>query len=107
MSILRWQGPTQYEDGSAFGAADFAGFTFDIDGAPAVSVPLGWDNDGSYEYEITSLVPPPPAGQRAEHTVRMYTVARNGRTSAPSDPATFVVDLRVPRAPFGVAVSAG
>lgn len=104
MTILKWQAPDKFEDGSAFGAADFGGFTFDVGGAPAVSVPAAWETDGTYELDISSFTPA-VAGQRKVYPIRMYTVSKGGITSKPSPAVEKVIDERVPSAPFGVAVA--
>lgn len=110
MTILKWKAPTTFTDGSAFGQGDFKGFSFDIDGQPAISVPMGWDTDGDYELDITAAVAPIAPETRATHAVRMYTVAqlsdaqRTIVTSDPSAPVSFTLDQRKPKPPFGVAV---
>lgn len=101
-SKMRWTAPTQYTDGSAFGEADFAGFTLYIDGAAGVSVPRGWDADGEYEMDLAAF---PELIAYGEHRIGLTVVARNGSESAPAEATYMLVDERKPNSPFGLSVA--
>lgn len=112
MTTLKWTGTTTFTDGSAFTQANLKGYEFAIDGQPAVGIPLGWDNDNQYEFDISSAVPAEP-GKKSTHSVVMYTVGqlddalKTVVTSDPTPPVSFVVDKRIPNPPTAVAVITG
>lgn len=102
-SKLSWSQTAKNVDGSPLDAAQFAGFTIVVDGAPAVSVPRAWEDDGDYEMDLVTIAALAGYGS---HTITMSTVAKNGRTSAASTPLTYVVDdTRTPTSPFGLSVA--
>jgi hypothetical protein len=101
ISKFMWRQEKKFVDGSDFTAEHFGGFTFEIDGKPAVSVPVGWDEDGLYELPIADIVTP----LYGEHTARMNVVTKAGVPSDWTPLLTFmVVDDRKPSAPFSLAV---
>jgi hypothetical protein len=94
-TVLRWNGPTTYTDGSAFGSADLAGFEIQVQGKPAVAVDLEFSSNNQYSFDIKDLGLVPGTYQ-----VTVSTVAKNGRKSNPSPVASFtLVDERVPNPP--------
>lgn len=105
---LDFAAPTKWDDGSPFGQADFVGFTFTVDNAGAVSLPIGWDTDGLYRFDIATV----SSLSFGHHSLTMQTVAKQADgqivTSAPSGVVEFDVDdKRQPLPPFGLAISVG
>ena len=99
--------PTQYTDGTPFGAADYAGteFAFRVVGTanwvPTVAVPVAF-GDGTGEVLLSAL--DLPALSELEMTAR--TVASNGQVSAWGTPSeSFVFDVRVPNSPLALLVA--
>lgn len=96
--VIRWTPPTQYTDGSAFGAADFAGYEWGYravgDGqyALSVAIPVSF---GTTSLDITQLALP----QLTDLDLAMRTVARNGSVSDWSTPVQVRFDKRRPLAP--------
>lgn len=101
---LTWQQPATNTDGSTFDAAQFNGFELEINEAPAVSVPIVWDEDGAYELPLAGLV---AVDETGAYVMRMRTLHKNGNSSAWSAPVAFSMDFRVPAAPVGLSVSVG
>jgi len=99
---LRWAHDGKNTDGSAFGSAEFGGWEIEVNGEPNFSVPAGWETDGQYEVELASIDAFQASGT---YTVRMRVVGKNGIASVWSNPTTFVIDVREPTAPFGLAVA--
>lgn len=97
---LAWEGPTKYTDGSAFGAADFAGFEISVNGQPAVALPVQWQTTNQYEFDIAAL-----GLSFGTHAVNLRTVAVNGQRSDPSATVTFqLADERRPFPPTNLRV---
>lgn len=92
-----WAQPLFNTDGSAFDAAQFAGFELEIDGAPAVSVPVAWQTSGRYDLPFAGF-----SFADGNHSARVRVKHVNGQVSAYSNAATFVV-ARVPEAPLEFA----
>lgn len=93
---LTWTQPKANVDGSVFDVTQFAGFQIAIDGKPAVSIPIAWNDVGTYELPLAGL-----SLSFAQHVVGMQTIAKNGAISAMSNTATFTLkDERVPKAPL-------
>lgn len=99
---LSWRQDKLNTDGSVFDAAQFAGFELEINAAPAVSVPIAWDDDTNYEMPLADLTAVQATG---DYTLRIRTVNKAGSASAYSAPATFAMDFRVPTAPTALSVS--
>jgi hypothetical protein len=97
---LRWEHNGTYEDGAAFGAADYAGTELSLNGQPFVSIPVAFAPDGEYGLSIPSL-----GLGNGDYSVQVRVVARNGQRSDGSNLATFTLDNRKPSAPFGLAAS--
>lgn len=98
---LLWTHDHRNDDDSLFGPEQFAGFELEINGAPAVSVPVPYDLDGQYEMLLDHLAAVHATGS---YVVRMRVVNRNGVASDFSAPFTFTMDFRRPTAPFGLSV---
>lgn len=99
IKTLSWQHDGKNTDGSDFTAAEFAGFTVEVDALPAVSIPAAWKAPGNVYSAPLSV------GYGA-HTARMYTVAKTGETSDPSPSVSFtVLDTRKPTSPFGLSAA--
>ena len=97
-----WRGPTQNTDGSVFDQSQFRGFELELDGQPAVSVPLGWDTDNQYEFDLRTL----QGFSFGDHRLRMRTVNNRGAASDWTAPVSFVHnDERVPMPPLDLAVA--
>lgn len=99
---LSWSPPTQYTDGSAFGAADLAGYTFGYrtSGEPVevLSLPLAF---GDTSIPLADLDLP----RNVDLQVGMRTNAVNGSQSEWGFyPEALRFDTRVPLAPSAVAV---
>lgn len=92
-----WAQPKQNTDGSAFDAAQFAGYELEVDGAAAVSVPVAWNDSGNYELPFAGL-----SFADGSHVARIRVKHVNGAVSDFSDSAAFTV-ARQPVAPFGFA----
>lgn len=95
---VNWVNPTTYTDGSAYDQSDNAGYTLQLDGVGAVSIPLAWGTS----FDLTSL------GQykdlkRGDHTVAVAVVSKAGVQSDFSVPATFSIEVP-PMAPTSVVV---
>jgi hypothetical protein len=98
--VANWRGPTEYTDGTAFGESDLAGWLITVDGAPAVNVPMAWNESNLYSFDLTTL-----GISYGAHVARIQTVARNGSVSAPSNAVNFThADERVPGVPFDLTV---
>jgi hypothetical protein len=102
---ISWEDPSAYVDGSAFGAADFAGYEFAYrptgsaqEYTPAVAVPVSF---GQRKLDLSLLGLP----QTVDLDVAMRTVAKNGAKSAFTNPVQVRFDTRVPRPPINLALS--
>lgn len=93
-----WSQPKFNTDGSAFDAAQFAGFELEVDGAPVVSVPLAWADSGAYE-----LPHAPFNFSEGAHSARIRAKHVNGKVSAFSVAASWSVAPREPMPPLDFA----
>lgn len=98
---LRWNHDHLNTDGSAFTAAQFAGYEVEINGEGAVSVPAGYDADGQYELPLANLAAVQETGT---YSMRLRVVNNAGNPSGWSNPVSFAMDFRVPTAPTGLSV---
>lgn len=89
-----------FTDGSAFTAADFAGYELSLNDQPAVSLPIAWASAGLATFDLKSLALPTGA-----YSARVRTVAKNGAMSDYSNAALFAVDVRVPKAVSDLAAA--
>jgi hypothetical protein len=104
--ILRWVGPTTYTDGSPFGEADFAGYEIQVNDSGAVALPVQFNPDNTYEFDLESLASvQAEAGAIRSYKVELRTVAKNGQVSDWSESLTFSLDLRIPNPPTELQVS--
>jgi hypothetical protein len=97
---LAWQHDGKFDNGQAFGAAEYAGTELALNGLPFVSIPVAFAPDGLYSLPIASL-----GLADGGYAAVVRVVAANGNKSAPSNVATFTMDTKVPTAPFGLAAS--
>lgn len=95
---ISWKGPTQYVDGTAYGAADHGGYDVELNGQVLLSIPFAWNSANTYELSLNGL--PVVQGVNA---VRVRTVAANGQVSAWAGPVSFPY-ASVPNAPTSLAV---
>lgn len=100
--VLSWAPPTQNVDGSAFGAADLAGYTFAyrVGGVvtEVVSLPLAYSTTSIPFADLT-------LPQNAELEIGVRTNARNGESSEWAFYSeTLKFDTRRPLAPSAVVV---
>jgi hypothetical protein len=99
--VIRWTPPSTYVDGSAFGAADFAGYEFgsrrigEIGYVPTVSVPVSFDIT---ELDLSVLELP----VNVDLQLAMRTVAQNGLSSVWTNPVDIRFDIRVPNPPLAL-----
>lgn len=98
--VLSWVNPVKNTDDTAYDAASQqAGIDIVIDGAPAVSVPVG----AATEFDLTSL-----AGfgalKSGAHTVAIDVVTKTGVHSDLSGAASFSLEGK-PLAPTNLAVA--
>lgn len=98
-SILTWQNPAAYTDGSAYGQADNAGYTLQIDGQGAVSIPVAWGTS----FDLATLAAY-QALKRGKHTASLAAVSKEGLASDFSTPVTFPVAV-APMAPSNLAMA--
>jgi hypothetical protein len=101
--ILSWVAPTKNVDGSAFGAADLAGYTFAhvINGVTTevVSLPIAYATTSIPFAELT-------LPQNVEFLIAARTNAKNGESSEWAVfPEALKFDTRRPLAPSAVAVA--
>lgn len=96
---LDFQHDGKNTDGSVFDSPQFAGVTYSLDGAPAVSVPADFAADGSYAVALDVALLP------GNHAVAVAIKHADGTTSASSNVAPFTVAAREPTAPFGLSVT--
>lgn len=98
---LTWVQPLLNDDGSAFDTAQFAGFDIAIDGTmPNVSVPIAWNDAGTYELPLSGL----GLGD-GQHSWQIRTKAVNGQSSDFVVGPTFST-ARTPLPPKNLAVVA-
>lgn len=97
---LTWTGPTTYVDGTPFGAADFAGYEVEVNGASAFAVPVAWNDANTYSFPVASL----PGRVQGTNTVRMRTVAANGLASDWTGAVSFTY-ASVPLPPTNLAIA--
>lgn len=95
---IHWLGPTQYVDGTPYGAADHGGYDVELNGQLLLSIPFAWNSANTYELPLAGL----PVKQGV-NTVRVRTVAANGQVSVYTAPATFQY-ASVPNAPTGLTI---
>lgn len=96
----KWVGPTENVDGTPFDQTQYAGYELELDGLPAISVPIAWDTDNNYEFDLRVL-----GLTYGPHTLRLRVVNHLGNRSDYSDEADFVFpDERVPTPPKSLAV---
>lgn len=99
---LSWLPPTKNTDGSAFGAADLAGYTIGIKVGtalvvPVISIPMGYDTTSLLFADL-------PLPRNEEFYVAMRTDANNGQTSDWALSADTIKLVHVPLPPSAVAV---
>ena len=99
-TTLSWTGPTTYTDGRPYGAADHGGYDVEVNGLPAVSVPVAWNVANTYSFPISDL----PNIRQGTNAVRLRTVAANGQVSEWTAAVTFPY-LSVPMAPTNVSAA--
>lgn len=98
-TLLKWQNPTTYVDGSPYGQADNAGYQINLDASPAVSIPLAWGT----QFDLSTLAAY-AALKKGSHSLTLQAISKGGVASAPSSAATFSVDL-APAPPTAVALA--
>lgn len=86
--VLSWVNPTTYTDGSAYAQTDNAGYQIVLDNSPAVGIPLAWGTT----FDMSTLAAY-QALTRGSHTVAIEAVDVSGEVSAPSNTATFQINL--------------
>lgn len=91
---IEWTGPTTYTDGRPYGQADHGGYELEVNGLPAVAVPVGWNVENKYTLPVVDL----PNLKQGNNAIRMRTVAANGQVSDWTGVVTFPY-LSTPRAP--------
>jgi hypothetical protein len=99
--------PTQFTDGTPFGAADYAGTEFAVrevgsaNWVPTVAVPVSF-GDGTGEVPLSQLDLPPVV----ELELSARTVAANGSVSDwAASSESFKFDVRVPNSPLALSVA--
>ena len=103
-TTITWQPPTQYVDGTAFGAADFAGYNFGFrqvgasEYTPTVSVPVSFDVT-SLDISVLDLP------RNVDLELAMQTVATNGLASVWTNPVEVRFDTRIPSPPLALSVA--
>lgn len=96
---LNWTNPTAYTDGSVYAAAtDNAGYTLQLDGVGAVSIPLAFGTS----YDLTSLDPYKTL-KRGTHTLALAAVSKEGIQSDFSPPLSFQIAV-APVAPTALGL---
>lgn len=97
---ISWVNPTTNTDGTPFAATtDTAGYEIAIDGAAAVSMPIGY----ATTFDLSTLAVWPTL-KSGNHTVSIAITTKEGETSAPSNVVTFPV-LGTPQAPTNLAIA--
>lgn len=74
---ISWTGPTKFTDGKPYGKNEHGGYEIEVNGQPAVAIPLGWETDNTYAFPLKDL----PNVKQGDNTARMRTVAANGQVS--------------------------
>jgi hypothetical protein len=97
--VVKWDNPTAYTDGSTYGQQDNAGYTIQLDGVGAISVPLAWGT--SFDISTLSAY---AALKRGTHKVAVAAVSKEGAQSDFSAPSPFPV-VFPPMAPTNVQVA--
>lgn len=98
---IRWQHDGRNEDNTSIAAEAFRGWTLEVNGEEAVSVPRSWETDGEYAVSTTDM---PVFEDAGAYQIRMALITTGG----PSDwtaPVTFTLAESKPKAPFGLAVA--
>jgi hypothetical protein len=95
---VTWQHGGKNVDGSAFDPTLFNGWEGELDGTPALSIPIGWETDGTYEFPLGSL-----SLANGQHALRLRLLAKNGVNSDWSNAVQFTVDMRKPNPPVNLA----
>jgi hypothetical protein len=98
---IRWSHDGRNEDGSAVVPTDFRSWSLEVNGVAALSVPLGWDEDGEYAISTAEM---PVFAETGNYAIRLSLVV-DGAASEYSAPANFVLEARKPTAPFGLSVA--
>lgn len=101
-SQISWQHDGKNTDGSAFDATQFGGWDLEVNGAVALSVPIGYTAGSTYTFPFANA---PAFSKTGHYKVRLRLVNKNGDASAWSNMVEFDLDFRVPTAPFGLTVS--
>ncbi len=99
---ISWVNPTTFTDGSAYAQTDNAGYTLQIDGVGAVSIPLAFGTS----FDLSTLAAY-QALKKGTHTVALAAVAAaasGGQTSAFSNVSTFQISVP-PSAPTSLAIA--
>jgi hypothetical protein len=81
-----WTQPLVDQGGVLFTQARYNGYEIEINGAPAVSIPVGWDSDGEYSFPIADAVP-----GYGLFSARIRVLSKDEGPSGFSNAATFVI----------------
>lgn len=87
--------------GGAIAASDFRGWTLEVDGVEAASVPTGWETDGQYQLPTSEM---PVFASAGDYVIRMRLVTIGG-ASEWTAPVRFTLVEGRPNAPFALAVA--
>lgn len=98
-STIGWSHDGKNTDGSGFDPARFGGWQLDINGQPAISVPIGWETDNQYEAPIAAL-----KLAEGDYRATLRLVTKDGISSASSNAVDFEI-RKVPNAPLVLAVA--
>lgn len=95
---LQWDGPTKNVDGSVFDQTQFAGYELELDGRPSVAIPVAWDSDNKYDFDLRSV-----GLTFGQHKARIRVVNKTGKVSDFSNQVEFTyADERVPSPPLAL-----
>jgi hypothetical protein len=94
-----WTQPLVNTDGSVFDEPQFEGYEFEVDGAPAFSVPVAWVAAGNYSIPIAAVV-----SAAGSHVARVQVAHKDGTRSAYSNTVAFTIQ-RTPEAPINFSVA--
>lgn len=99
--IISWVNPTTNTDGTAYdGATLNAGYTLQLDGVGAVSIPLAYGTS----FDMNTLAAYKALKSDKTHTAALQVVTKAGVASDFSAPVTFSVPA-IPMVPTSVAVA--
>lgn len=98
---ISWHHDGLNEDGSAIAPEAFRGWTLEVNGSAAVSVPRGWETDGDYSISTADMS---AFAEPGEYRIRMALVT-DGGPSEWTAPVLFQLVPSKPKAPFGLAVA--